>query len=65
MKETITDREIFEIPVVMNAAGPHAGLIGKMIGLDISILPAKRHIFITGTSYHTESGPSPSGKNFR
>jgi sarcosine oxidase subunit beta len=32
---------------VVNAAGPHARNIGQMVGLDIPVLPYRRHIFIT------------------
>ena len=32
---------------VVNAAGPYAREIGKMVGLDIPVLPYRRHIFIT------------------
>ena len=33
-------------PVVVNAAGPHAGRIGAMAGLDVPVTPQRRHIFI-------------------
>jgi sarcosine oxidase subunit beta len=33
--------------MVVNAAGPHARAIGKMAGLDVPVLPFRRHIFIT------------------
>ena len=32
---------------VVNAAGPHARNIGQMVGLDVPVLPYRRHIFIT------------------
>lgn len=32
---------------VVNAAGPYAREIGKMVGLDVPVLPYRRHIFIT------------------
>jgi sarcosine oxidase subunit beta len=32
---------------VVNAAGPYARNIGQMVGLDIPVLPLRRHIFIT------------------
>jgi len=53
-KEIITNRDTFETPVVVNAAGPYAGLIGKMIGIKIPVRPAKRHIFITGPIQYAE-----------
>jgi len=40
--------------VVVDAAGPWAGLIGKMAGLDIPIQPLRRHIFVS-------EPPSPEG----
>jgi len=36
-----------ETRVVVNAAGPYAQKVGSMIGLDIPVLPYRRHIFIT------------------
>lgn len=32
---------------VVNAAGPHARNVGRMAGLDVPVLPYRRHIFIT------------------
>jgi len=32
---------------VVNAAGPHARSVGEMVGLDVPVLPYRRHIFIT------------------
>jgi len=40
--------------VVVDAAGPWAGLIGGMAGLDIPIQPLRRHIFVS-------EPPSPQG----
>lgn len=34
-------------PLVINAAGPWAGLIGQMIGQELPVLPRRRHVFIT------------------
>lgn len=33
--------------VVVNAAGPYAQQIGRMIGIDVPVLPYRRHIFIS------------------
>lgn len=33
--------------LVINAAGPQAPLVGKMMGLDLPVDPRKRHIFVT------------------
>jgi sarcosine oxidase subunit beta len=44
--------------LVVNAAGPWAGLIGKMIGQELPILPRRRHIFIT-EPFQNFVNPSP------
>jgi len=36
-----------ETRLVINAAGPQAPLVGKMVGLDLPVDPRKRHIFVT------------------
>lgn len=43
----LTTRGKFEAPVVVNAAGAYAGVIGRMVGLDLPIHPSRRHVFIT------------------
>lgn len=40
---------------VVNAAGPYAGNIGHLAGLDIPVLPLRRHIFITEPIIDSES----------
>jgi sarcosine oxidase subunit beta len=42
-----TTRGAISSPIVVNAAGPFAREIGKMVRLDIPVLPYRRHIFIT------------------
>jgi len=37
----------YEAPVVVNAAGAYAGVIGKMAGLNLPVHPSRRHVFIT------------------
>ena len=53
-----TTRGIISTPRVVNAAGPHARIIGQMAGLDIPVLPYRRHIFITEPlkSYEADHG---------
>jgi glycine/D-amino acid oxidase-like deaminating enzyme len=34
-------------PLVVNAAGPQAPLIGRMVGLELPVDPRRRHIFVT------------------
>jgi sarcosine oxidase subunit beta len=36
-----------ETPLVVNAAGPQAPLVGRMVGLDLPVDPRRRHIFVT------------------
>ena len=47
VKGVLTTAGRFTAPVVINASGPYAKVIGKMIGLDIPIRPTRRNIFIT------------------
>ncbi len=34
-------------PLVVNAAGPQAPLVGRMVGLELPVDPRRRHIFVT------------------
>ncbi len=45
--EVETNRGIISTRAVINAAGPYARSIGKMAGIDVPVLPYRRHIFIT------------------
>jgi len=47
VKGVVTSQGRFEAPIIVNAAGPYAGIVGRMAGLQIPIRPSKRHIFIT------------------
>jgi sarcosine oxidase subunit beta len=42
-----TNQGSIETPVVVNAAGPWAGVIGKMVGLEIPIQSIRRQMFTT------------------
>ena len=42
-----TNRGVIQTPVVVNAAGPWAGRIGRMVGLDIPITPLRRQWLTT------------------
>lgn len=44
----LTDRGEIAAPVVVNAAGPWAGEVGRMAGVDIPIVPVRRQIVVTG-----------------
>lgn len=45
-------------PVVVNAAGPAAARIGRMVGADLKVLPRRRHIFVT-EDFPEIPGPVP------
>ena len=45
--EVETNRGTISTRAVINAAGPYARSIGKMAGIDVPVLPYRRHIFIT------------------
>jgi sarcosine oxidase subunit beta len=47
-----------EARLVINAAGPQAPLVGKMVGLDLPVDPRRRHIFVTG-SFPSIKHPMP------
>ena len=57
VKRVMTARDKFEAPVVVNAAGAYAGIVGRMVGLDIPIHPSRRHLFITEPIPHSEKLP--------
>jgi len=43
----LTPEGRIETPLVVNAAGPQAPLVGRMVGLDLPVDPRRRHIFVT------------------
>jgi len=43
-----TSRGTVSTPVVVNAAGPWAGVVGEMAGLEIPVVPVRRQIVVTG-----------------
>ena len=43
-----TDRGVVSTPIVVNAAGPWAGVVGEMAGLEIPVAPLRRQIVVTG-----------------
>ena len=43
----VTDLGKVETPVVVNAAGPWVGEVGKMAGVDIPVVPVRRQIVVT------------------
>ncbi len=44
----VTNRGTVATPVVVNAAGPWAGEVGQMAGVDIPVVPVRRQIVVTG-----------------
>jgi sarcosine oxidase subunit beta len=42
-----TNQGFVSAPVVVNAAGPWAGLVGRMAGVEIPIVPVRRQMFTT------------------
>jgi sarcosine oxidase subunit beta len=42
-----TDHGAIAAPVVVNAAGPTAARVGRLAGVDVPVLPRRRHIFFT------------------
>ena len=58
-----TPTETFETPLVVNAAGPWASQIGKMVGVELPVRPLKRHIWIT-ERFDAIPGPTPQTIDF-
>jgi len=48
VRGVVTNRGTVSTPVVVNAAGPWAGEVGKMAGVEIPIVPLRRQIVVTG-----------------
>ncbi len=46
--EVVTDQGTVSTPVVVNAAGPWAGEVGQMAGVDVPVEPVRRQIVVTG-----------------
>jgi len=48
VRGVVTDQGEVATPVVVNAAGPWAGVVGEMAGVDIPVVPVRRQIAVTG-----------------
>jgi len=48
VRGVVTNRGEVATPVVVNAAGPWAGVVGEMAGVDLPIVPVRRQIVVTG-----------------
>lgn len=53
-----TKDEEISTPMVVNAGGPYAALIGEMLGVKIPVKPLRRQIFITAP-FHLADRPIP------
>ncbi len=49
-----TDREEISAPIVVNAGGPYASLIGEMAGVQIPVRPLRRQVFVTAPFHLTD-----------
>src|SRR5581483_841565 len=62
-----TTRGLVSTPLVVNAAGPAARQVGRMVGLELPVAPCRRHIFFT-EPFPAIPGPVPltidSGSGF-
>lgn len=47
VRGVLTSKGEMEAPIIVDAAGPYAAQIGKIVGLDIPIRTSRRHIFVT------------------
>ena len=52
----VTDKGAVSTPVVVNAAGPWAGVVGELAGLEIPVVPLRRQIAVTGPIPELSSG---------
>ena len=57
------DEEV-STPLVINAGGPYAASIGKMVGVEMPVKPLRRQIFITAP-FHLVDSPIPLTIDFR
>jgi sarcosine oxidase subunit beta len=57
-----TTRGAVDTRLVVNAAGPHARLIGRMAGIDLPIDPYRRHIFIATAPAGSASWGVPASR---
>ncbi|MCX8118979.1 MAG: FAD-binding oxidoreductase [Desulfobacterota bacterium] len=58
VKGVRSDRHEISAPVVVNAGGPYAALIGEMAGLKIPVTPLRRQVFVTAP-FHLTDQPIP------
>jgi len=50
--EVATTAGTFEAPVVVDAAGPFSARVAAMLGVDLPVVPVRRHLLVTGPVRH-------------
>jgi len=58
VKSVQTSQGLISTPIVVNAAGPFVRDIGRMAGIELPVLPYRRHIFITEPLRPDSNAPS-------
>jgi sarcosine oxidase subunit beta len=53
-----TAKDRFFAPIVVNAAGPFASIVGKLAGVDVPVKPLRRQVFVTAP-FHLADGTIP------
>jgi sarcosine oxidase subunit beta len=53
-----TNRGTIATPLIVDAAGPSAARVGRMVGVDLKVMPRRRHIFVTDP-FPQVKGPTP------
>jgi sarcosine oxidase, subunit beta len=53
-----TTRGTIATPIAVDAAGPAAARVGRMVGVDLKVMPRRRHIFVTD-EFPAVKGPTP------
>ena len=56
IRGVVTNQGHVATPTVVNAAGPWAGEVGKMAGVDVPIVPLRRQIAVTGPLHEVPPG---------
>jgi sarcosine oxidase subunit beta len=49
-----TKKEEVSAPIVINAGGPYASLVGEMAGIEIPVKPLRRQVFVTAPFHLTD-----------
>lgn len=54
VKGVKTKEEEIDAPIVVNAGGPFASLVGEMVGIKIPVKPLRRQVFVTAPFHLTD-----------